>query len=523
MDLQLAGKLALVTGSTAGIGLAIAKALAGEGARGHRQRPDRGARRRRHGRHRQCPPVGPPASRSPPTSAPPEGAELAIAALSRPRRSWSTISAFSSRARSRRSRDDEWERMIEVNFMSGVRLSRHYLPRMKATGWGRIIFIASELAVNIPIEMIHYGVTKTMQVALARGLAETTVGTGVTVNSVLPGPTRSEGVEQFVQDLAKVAGQDRGGDGAGVLRDRPADLAPAAVRDHGRDRGHGRVHRQPAVLGHQRGGASAPTAVCSARSCECRSSGGTVLACGARIRRGRQVTQLLEVAPRRQVHGSPGRIFVTGIQALVRLPLMQRQRDLAAGLNTAGYITGYRGSPLGTYDQQLERAKAHLDAHHIVHRPGVNEDLAATACSGTQQVGLDGESRYDGVFAIWYAKGPGVDRSGDAIRHGNLFGTARHGGVLLLLGDDHICESSTTAHQSEYAMVDALVPVLNPAGVQEILEYGLLGIAMSRFTGGWVALKCVHDTVESTASIPVDPASPAILPARRTSRRRRAA
>ena len=141
----------------------------------------------------------------------------------------------------------------------------------------------------------------------------------------------------------------------------------------------------------------------------------------------------------------------------------------------------------------------------------MNEDLAATACSGTQQVGLDGESRYDGVFAIWYAKGPGVDRSGDAIRHGNLFGTAEHGGVLLLLGDDHICESSTTAHQSEYAMVDALVPVLNPAGVQEILEYGLLGIAMSRFTGGWVALKCVHDTVESTASIPVDPARPAIV------------
>ena len=206
-----------------------------------------------------------------------------------------------------------------------------------------------------------------------------------------------------------------------------------------------------------------------------------------------------------------GRIFVTGIQALVRLPLIQRQRDLAAGLNTAGYITGYRGSPLGAYDQQLERARAHLDAHHIVHKPGVNEDLAATACSGSQQAGLGGESRYDGVFAIWYAKGPGVDRSGDAIRHGNLFGTARHGGVLLLLGDDHICESSTTAHQSEYAMVDALVPVLNPAGVQEILEYGLLGIAMSRFTGGWVSLKCVHDTVESTASIPVDPASPAIV------------
>jgi indolepyruvate ferredoxin oxidoreductase len=223
------------------------------------------------------------------------------------------------------------------------------------------------------------------------------------------------------------------------------------------------------------------------------------------------VVQLREVALDDKYTVGAGRIFVTGIQALVRLPLVQRQRDLAAGLNTAGFVTGYRGSPLGAYDQQLERARAHLDAHHIVHRPAVNEDLAATACSGTQQVGLDGETRYDGVFAIWYAKGPGVDRSGDAIRHGNLFGTAAHGGVLMLLGDDHICESSTTAHQSEYAMVDALVPTLNPAGVQEILEYGLIGIAMSRFTGGWVALKCVHDTVESTASIPVDSALPEIL------------
>ena len=222
------------------------------------------------------------------------------------------------------------------------------------------------------------------------------------------------------------------------------------------------------------------------------------------------MVQLREVALDDKYTVGAGRIFVTGIQALVRLPLVQRQRDLAAGLNTAGFVTGYRGSPLGAYDQQLERARAHLDAHHIVHRPAVNEDLAATACSGTQQVGLDGETRYDGVFAIWYAKGPGVDRSGDAIRHGNLFGTAAHGGVLMLLGDDHICESSTTAHQSEYAMVDALVPTLNPAGVQEILEYGLIGIAMSRFTGGWVALKCIHDTVESTASIAVDPAQPEI-------------
>ena len=203
-----------------------------------------------------------------------------------------------------------------------------------------------------------------------------------------------------------------------------------------------------------------------------------------------------------------GRIFSTGIQALVRLPLEQRRRDLAQGWNTAGYVTGYRGSPLGGYDQQLQAAKAILGENHVEHVPAVNEDLAATACQGTQQVGMRGDSRYDGVFAIWYGKGPGVDRSGDAFRHGNYFGAAAKGGVLLLLGDDHICESSTTAHQSEYAMVDAMIPVLNPSNVREILEYGLLGIAMSRFSGAWVSLKCIHDTVESTASFEVDPNSP---------------
>ncbi|MEO1017241.1 MAG: indolepyruvate ferredoxin oxidoreductase family protein, partial [Pseudomonadota bacterium] len=184
-----------------------------------------------------------------------------------------------------------------------------------------------------------------------------------------------------------------------------------------------------------------------------------------------------------------GRIYLTGVQALVRLPLMQRQRDQAEGLDTAGYITGYRGSPLGSYDQELVRAKARLDAAGVLHQPGVNEDIAATACAGTQQAGLESDGRHDGVFAIWYGKGPGVDRSGDAIRHGNLFGTADNGGVLMLIGDDHLCESSTTAHSSEYAMVDGLVPVLNPAGVEEILSFGLYGIAMSRYSGGWVSLK----------------------------------
>src|SRR5260221_6262375 len=198
------------------------------------------------------------------------------------------------------------------------------------------------------------------------------------------------------------------------------------------------------------------------------------------------------------------KVFLTGAQAITRLPLMQRARDRAAGLNTAGFISGYRGSPLGTYDQQLVQAKPQLDAHHIKFQPGVNEDLAATAIWGTQQAALSGESKYDGVFAIWYGKGPGVDRSGDAFRHGNLAGSAPHGGVLVLMGDDHTCESSTTAHQSEFALVDAMIPILNPAGIQEIVDYGLYGWAMSRFSGCWVGLKCVHDTISTAATVDAD-------------------
>ncbi len=198
-----------------------------------------------------------------------------------------------------------------------------------------------------------------------------------------------------------------------------------------------------------------------------------------------------------------GRIFVTGIQALVRLPMLQKLRDERAGLNTAGYISGYRGSPLGALDQQLVRAGSFLKQHNILFQPGLNEELAATACSGTQQINLQGEGAYDGVFSMWYGKGPGVDRSGDAFRHANNFGTAEHGGIIALLGDDHACESSTTAHQSEYAMVDAMIPVLNPAGVQDILDYGLYGFAMSRFTGAVIGFKCVHDTVEATASVEI--------------------
>jgi indolepyruvate ferredoxin oxidoreductase len=211
---------------------------------------------------------------------------------------------------------------------------------------------------------------------------------------------------------------------------------------------------------------------------------------------------------------SEGRIFVTGTQALVRLPIMQHQRDQAAGIDTAAYISGYRGSPLGGYDQQLWAAGKHLKAHNIVFQPGVNEDLAATAIWGTQQLGFHGAPKYDGVFAIWYGKGPGVDRTGDAFRHGNLAGTHPRGGVLVLMGDDHTCESSTTAHQSEFALVDAMIPILNPAGVQELLDYGLIGWALSRYSGCWVGLKCMKDTIDASASVDVSPARVGIsLPA----------
>lgn len=200
-----------------------------------------------------------------------------------------------------------------------------------------------------------------------------------------------------------------------------------------------------------------------------------------------------------------GRIFLTGTQALVRLPMMQRQRDLRAGLNTACFISGYRGSPLGGVDQQLWQARKFLKQHHIHFQPGVNEELAATAIWGTQQTNLFGDGLYDGVYAMWYGKGPGVDRSGDVFRHGNFAGSAKHGGVLLLAGDDHAAKSSTTAHQCEYAFMDVMVPVLNPAGVQEYLDLGLYGWALSRFSGCWVGFKAVTETVDSSASCYVDP------------------
>ncbi|HSE76701.1 MAG TPA: indolepyruvate ferredoxin oxidoreductase family protein, partial [Alphaproteobacteria bacterium] len=200
-----------------------------------------------------------------------------------------------------------------------------------------------------------------------------------------------------------------------------------------------------------------------------------------------------------------GRVYLTGIQALVRLPMMQRQRDVAAGLNTACLISGYRGSPLGGLDQALWRAKPFLKRSHVEFQPGVNEDLAATMIWGSQQVNLFPGAKYDGVFAMWYGKGPGVDRCGDVFKHGNAAGSSRHGGVLLLAGDDHAARSSTLPHQSEHEFISAMIPVLSPAGVQEILDLGLYGWAMSRYSGCWIAFKCIAETVESSASVSIDP------------------
>jgi indolepyruvate ferredoxin oxidoreductase len=200
-----------------------------------------------------------------------------------------------------------------------------------------------------------------------------------------------------------------------------------------------------------------------------------------------------------------GRVFLTGTQALIRLMMLQRVRDQAAGLNTAGFVSGYRGSPLGGLDQALWRAQKHLAEHHVRFQPGLNEDLAATAVWGTQQVNMFPKARYDGVYGMWYGKGPGVDRCGDVFKHANAAGTSKHGGVLVLAGDDHAAKSSTLPHQSDHIFKACLIPVLNPASVQDYLDLGLHGFAMSRFSGCWVAFKCVTDVVESGSSVVVDP------------------
>ena len=196
-----------------------------------------------------------------------------------------------------------------------------------------------------------------------------------------------------------------------------------------------------------------------------------------------------------------GRVFMTGTQALVRLPMVQMRRDIEAGLKTGTFISGYRGSPLGGYDQQLMRAKKHLEPLDIRFQPGVNEELAATSIWGTQQLELSPGARKDGILGIWYGKGPGVDRCGDVFKHANAAGTSPNGGVLAIAGDDHGCKSSTIPHQSDHAFAAALIPMVYPSSVHEFVEMGLFAIAMSRFSGLWSGMKTIGDTVETSAAV----------------------
>jgi indolepyruvate ferredoxin oxidoreductase len=200
-----------------------------------------------------------------------------------------------------------------------------------------------------------------------------------------------------------------------------------------------------------------------------------------------------------------GRAYMTGIEALVRLLMLQQQRDRERGLNTAGFVSGYRGSPLGSLDQALWKARAHLERHNVVFRPGVNEDLAMTAVRGSQEVTLFPGARVDGVYGMWYGKGPGLDRSMDVLKHANAVGTSKFGGVLAVVGDDHACKSSTLPHQCEHAFMGASAPVLNPANVQEILDLGLLGWELSRYCGCWVGLKVITENCDAAASVDIDP------------------
>ncbi|MFY7865502.1 MAG: pyruvate ferredoxin oxidoreductase, partial [Roseateles sp.] len=199
-----------------------------------------------------------------------------------------------------------------------------------------------------------------------------------------------------------------------------------------------------------------------------------------------------------------GAVFLTGTQALVRLLLAQKAQDESKGLNTAGFVSGYRGSPLGMVDQQLWKAKKFLDAAKVNFLPAINEDLAATACLGVQRVALDPKRTADGVFAMWYGKGPGVDRSGDALKHGNVYGTSKLGGVLVVCGDDHGCVSSSTPHQSDLALQAWHMPIVHPGNVAEYLEFGLYGWALSRFSSTWVGFKAISEVVESGMTVDLD-------------------
>jgi indolepyruvate ferredoxin oxidoreductase len=204
---------------------------------------------------------------------------------------------------------------------------------------------------------------------------------------------------------------------------------------------------------------------------------------------------------------SEGVVFMTGIQALVRVPLVQRRLDRALGLDTAGLVTGYRGSPLGSYDLQLWKASKHLADHNVVFQPGLNEDLAATALWGAQMHRAFGPTRADGVFGIWYGKGPGVDRSGDVFRNANILGTSALGGVLVVAGDDHAAQSSMFPHQTDGIFQSVMMPILQPANVADILHLGIAGIALSRFSGLWVALKAIAEVVESASTLGLNPPS----------------
>ncbi|MCW8868746.1 MAG: pyruvate ferredoxin oxidoreductase, partial [Marinobacter sp.] len=207
-----------------------------------------------------------------------------------------------------------------------------------------------------------------------------------------------------------------------------------------------------------------------------------------------------------------GRVFLTGTQALVRIPLMQAALDRKQGLNTAGLVSGYRGSPLGAVDQALWQAKDLLDENRIDFVPAINEDLAATIMLGTQQVETDEDRQVEGVFGLWYGKGPGVDRAGDALKHGTTYGSSPHGGVLVVAGDDHGCVSSSMPHQSDVAFMSFFMPTINPANIAEYLEFGLWGYALSRYSGCWVGFKAISETVESAASVEIPPAPDFVTP-----------
>ena len=198
-------------------------------------------------------------------------------------------------------------------------------------------------------------------------------------------------------------------------------------------------------------------------------------------------------------------ILVNGTQALVRATLVQKSRDEKEKLNTAGFVTGYRGSPVGNVDLQFNKVEKLISNKNIKFHPGLNEDIAATSLWGSQQAELRGESDYDGVFGLWYGKGPGVDRSGDVFRHSNLAGTSKNGGVIAAMGDDHSGESSTVLFQSEYAFKDAMIPILSPSGVQELIDYSIIGWSLSRYASVWVGLKCLKDTIDATEIVDGSP------------------